>query len=79
MVKLTTTSNTGKQLLIVTLICVIWFKTVVFKLFFVRVPPDIISLQLCTPKVVGTVTCFLRYATIIADNNVNRRFNITTM
>jgi hypothetical protein len=22
--------------------------------FFVRVPPDIISLQLCTPKVVGT-------------------------
>jgi hypothetical protein len=26
--------------------------TVVFNLF-VRVPPDIISLQLCTPKVVG--------------------------
>jgi hypothetical protein len=25
------------------------------------------------------VTRFLRYATIIADNNVNRRFNITTM
>jgi hypothetical protein len=26
-----------------------WYST-----FFVRVPPDIISLQLCTPKVVGT-------------------------
>jgi hypothetical protein len=25
-----------------------WYST-----FFVRVPPDIISLQLCTPKVVG--------------------------
>jgi hypothetical protein len=26
-----------------------WYST-----FFVRVPPDIISFQLCTPKVVGT-------------------------
>jgi hypothetical protein len=26
-----------------------WYST-----FFVRVPPDIISLQLCTPRVVGT-------------------------
>jgi hypothetical protein len=26
-----------------------WYST-----FYVRVPPDIISLQLCTPKVVGT-------------------------
>jgi hypothetical protein len=26
-----------------------WYST-----FFVRVPADIISLQLCTPKVVGT-------------------------
>jgi hypothetical protein len=26
-----------------------WYST-----FFVRVPPDIISLQHCTPKVVGT-------------------------
>jgi hypothetical protein len=30
------------------------FIAVVFNLFFVRVPPDIIYLQLCTPKVVGT-------------------------
>jgi hypothetical protein len=26
-------------------------KAVVFKLFFVRVPPDVISLQHCNPKV----------------------------
>jgi hypothetical protein len=25
----------------------------VFNLFFVRIPPDVISLQLCTPAVVG--------------------------
>jgi hypothetical protein len=25
-----------------------------YSIFFVRVPPDVISLQLCTPKVVGT-------------------------
>jgi hypothetical protein len=31
---------------------VIHSRTVVFN-FFVRVPPDIISLQLCTPKVIG--------------------------
>ena len=28
-------------------------RSVVFKSFFVRLPPDIISIQLCTPKVVG--------------------------
>jgi hypothetical protein len=27
-----------------------WYST-----FFVRVPPDVISLQLCTPNVVGVI------------------------
>jgi hypothetical protein len=27
--------------------------SVIFNLFFVRVPPDIFSVHLCTPKVVG--------------------------
>jgi hypothetical protein len=33
--------------------CAIWALDQWYSTFFVRLPPDIISLQLCTPKVVG--------------------------
>jgi hypothetical protein len=30
-----------------------WVRLVVFDFFFFRVPPDVISLQLCAPSVVA--------------------------
>jgi hypothetical protein len=51
-IKLTKLSNLRKFLLnVATFTDAVsqWYST-----FFVLVPPDIISLQLCTPKVVGT-------------------------